>query len=45
MIGAHIAAELADMVTFAMAPDDPRSMVEQRKYPHDVLGDWFSGPF
>jgi len=38
----HIAAKIGDMLSRNI---DFRSLEEQRKHPHDVPGDWFSGPF
>jgi pyruvate/2-oxoglutarate/acetoin dehydrogenase E1 component len=38
----HIAAEVGQMLE---KPVETRSLIEQRKYPHDVPGDWFRGPF
>lgn len=38
----HIAAIVGEMMG---KPIEVRSLIEQRKHPHDVPGDWFSGPF
>lgn len=38
----HIAAALGDMIGKRIEVD---ALVEQRRHPHDVPGDWFSGPF
>jgi pyruvate dehydrogenase E1 component beta subunit len=38
----HVAAAAAEMLG---APLEWRSLAEQRKHPHDVPGDWFTGPF
>lgn len=38
----HIAAEVAKMLGQAM---DVSELASQRQHPHDVPGDWFSGPF
>jgi pyruvate dehydrogenase E1 component beta subunit len=38
----HIAAAVGDMLG---KPVEVRALIEQRKHPHDVPGDWFSGPF
>ncbi len=38
----HIAAAVGDMLG---KPIEVRALIAQRKHPHDVPGDWFSGPF
>jgi acetoin:2,6-dichlorophenolindophenol oxidoreductase subunit beta len=38
----HIAAAIGEMVG---KPVNAASLMERRKFPHDVPGDWFAGPF
>jgi pyruvate dehydrogenase E1 component beta subunit len=38
----HIAAAVGEMLG---KPVQTRALVEARKHPHDVPGDWFTGPF
>lgn len=38
----HVAEAIGQMLDKSL---EMRSLAEQRKYPHDVPGDWFSGPF
>lgn len=38
----HIAQAVGEMLG---RPVECRSLSEQRRYPHDVPGDWFAGPF
>ena len=38
----HVAAKVGQMLGRTL---DTESLVTQRKHPHDVPGDWFSGPF
>lgn len=38
----HIVEKVGSMLGRAM---DGSALVAQRKYPHDIPGDWFSGPF
>jgi len=43
----HVRAEhIAERIGLMLSRDiEFQSIVEQRKYPHDVPGDWFTGPF
>jgi pyruvate/2-oxoglutarate/acetoin dehydrogenase E1 component len=38
----HIAAKVGQMLGRTL---DTNPLIDQRQYPHDVPGDWFSGPF
>ncbi len=38
----HVAAAIAQMLGKSL---ETQSLAQQRKYPHDVPGEWFSGPF
>lgn len=38
----HVAATIAQMLGKSL---ETQSLAQQRKYPHDVPGEWFSGPF
>jgi pyruvate dehydrogenase E1 component beta subunit len=43
----HVRAEhIAERIGLMLSRDiEFQSIVEQRKHPHDVPGDWFTGPF
>ncbi len=38
----HIVSKVSEMLNKEILVD---SLIEERKYPHDVPGDWFTGPF